>query len=171
MALTRNSKTMAAREKALRLARAAQQREAALLDLAEEYFVLTDEADAVRESAKSKGAALVEAAKAKAAQLVADADIEAKARLEKAPEVVARMLATGATRADVAERLDLSVSTVRKIDVEKARPTVETSPAGQGSEEEQAAEVGAPVFDDGERFAQWQDRAEHDTSREPVPVG
>ena len=160
---------VAAREKALRLARAAQEREAVLLNLAEEYFLLTDEADAVRESAKSKGDALVEAAKVKAAQLATDAEAEVRALQEKAPLVVGRMLETGAARADVASRLDLSVSTVRKIDIERGDSGGEAS-SGQ-PEAVAAPEPLSPVRDGSEVEHSWDETTGDVRTHEPVPVG
>jgi hypothetical protein len=173
VALTRNSRAVAAREKARSLARAAQEREAVLLSLAEEYFVLTGEAEALRDEAADKGARLIEAAKVKAAELAAVAGTEAAVRLGRTPEVVARMLETGASRADVAARLELSVSTVRKIDIDRTGAVAPADQSDDASGDSGPAEAWAEHSDEREHRedVSGSGNQEHGVLREPVPVG
>lgn len=115
MALTKNSRLVAARAKAQELARAAQEREAKLIDLAADYFLEIANVDAVKEDAAAKGRELVEAAKARAKELSAKAAAESTQHLADSENVIGKMLDTGASKEDVAARLELGVAVVRKV--------------------------------------------------------
>ena len=115
MALTKNSRLVAARAKAQELARAVQEREAKLIELAADYFLEIANVDAVKEDAATKGRELVEAAKAKAKELSAKATADSTQHLADSENVIGKMLDTGASKEDVAARLELGLAAVRKI--------------------------------------------------------
>ena len=115
MALTKNSRLVAARAKAQELARAVQEREAKRIDLTADYFLEIANVDAVKEDAAAKGRGLVEAAKAKAKELSAKATADSTQHLAESENVIGKMLDTGASKEDVAARLELGVAAVRKI--------------------------------------------------------
>ena len=115
MALSKNSRLVAARAKAQELARAVQEREAKLIELAADYFLEIANVDAVKEDAAAKGRGLVEAAKAKAKELSAKATADSTQHLAESENVIGKMLDTGASKEDVAARLELGVAAVRKI--------------------------------------------------------
>ena len=102
MAKAHNSKLVEARRKARELATAQQERHEKLLSLAEEYFVAADDADSI-----------VSAAREAAAKLIKDAEAQSEAKRADAQKVIASMVGTGASVADVASRLDLSAAAVR----------------------------------------------------------
>lgn len=132
MALTKNSRLVAARAKAQELARAAQEREAKLIDLAADYFLEIANVDAVKEDAAAKGRELIEAAKAKAKELSAKAATDSTQHLEDSEIAIGKMLDTGASKEDVAARLGLGLAVVRKV--AKKRAAVHTD-AGDDSVE------------------------------------
>ena len=115
MALSKNSRLVAARAKAQELARAVQEREATLIELAADYFLEIANVDAVKEDAATKGRELVEAAKAKAKELSAKATADSTQHLADSENVIGKMLDTGASKEDVAARLELGVGAVRKV--------------------------------------------------------
>lgn len=115
MALTKNSRLVAARAKAQELARAAQEREAKLIDLAAEYFLEIANVDAVKEDAAVKGRELIEAAKTKAKELNVKAATDSTQHLADSEAMIGKMLETGASREDVAARLGLGLAVVRKV--------------------------------------------------------
>lgn len=133
MALTKNSRLVAARAKAQELARAAQEREAKLIDLAAEYFLEIANVDAVKEDAAAKGRELVEAAKAKAKELSAKAATDSTQHLADSEAMIGKMLETGASREDVAARLGLGLAVVRKV--AKKRAAVHTDTGNDSVEE------------------------------------
>lgn len=120
MALTKNSRLVAARAKAQELARTVQEREAKLIDLAADYFLEIANVDAVKDDAAAKGRELVEAAKAKAKELSAKAATDSTQHLAESENVIGKMLDTGASKEDVAARLELGLAAVRKVAKKRA---------------------------------------------------
>ncbi|MHC6223164.1 hypothetical protein [Arthrobacter sp. MMS24-S77] len=102
MAKAHNSKLVEARRKARELATAQQERHEKLLTLAEEFFVASDEADGV-----------VAEAKEAAARLIKDAEEQSETKRAEAQKIIATMVETGASVADVASRLDVTAAAVR----------------------------------------------------------
>lgn len=102
MAKAHNSKLVEARRKARELATAQQERHEKLLTLAEEFFVVSDEADTA-----------VSAAREAAARLIQEAEAHSAAKRVEAQKHVSAMVETGASVSDVASRLDISAAAVR----------------------------------------------------------
>lgn len=127
MALTKNSRLVAARAKAQELARTAKERDAKLIDLAADYFVEIANVDAVKEDAAVKGRALVEAAKAKAKELSAKAATASTQHLAKSENVIGKMLDIGASKEDVAARLELGLAAVRKVIKKRSTVVADTT--------------------------------------------
>lgn len=102
MAKAHNSKLVEARRKARELAKAQQERHEKLLSLAEDFFVVSDDADNV-----------VSAAREAAALMIRDAEAHSATKRTEALKHVAAMVETGASVSDVAARLDISPAAVR----------------------------------------------------------
>lgn len=113
MAKAHNSKLVEARRKARELATAQQERHEKLLTLAEEFFVASDEADGVVAEAKDA-----------AARLIKDAEEQSESKRAEAQKIIAAMVETGASVADVASRLDVTTAAVRAA-VKAAGPAKE----------------------------------------------
>jgi len=108
----------AARERATEQAAEFRRREAALEELAVDYFVAVDGIDEIDAEAARQ-----------IAEIRARADMETSAARREATEVMTRMLAEGITRSEVAKRLGIPVREVAK------------APAGAG------VSVGQPADD------------------------
>lgn len=121
MAKAHNSKLVEARRKARELATAQQERHEKLLALAEDFFVASDEADSV-----------VSAAREAAEKLIKDAEAQSETKRRRAQTIVAAMVGTGASVADVASRLDVTAAAVRAA--VKATAPVEKDNQDTGSE-------------------------------------
>ena len=135
MAKAHNSKLVEARRKARELAAAQQERHEKLIILAEEFFVASDEAEGV-----------VSAAKEAAARLIKDAEEQSETKRAEGQKIIAAMVETGASVADVASRLDVTAAAVRAA-VKTAAPA---------KEERDEAE---PVASPDERHEQHDDAA------------
>ena len=125
--MTKNSRLVAARAKAQELARTAKERDAKLIDLAADYFVEIANVDAVKEDAAVKGRALVEAAKTKAKELSAKAATASTQHLAKSENVIGKMLDIGASKEDVAARLELGLADVRKVIKKRSTVVADTT--------------------------------------------
>ncbi|KHL03799.1 hypothetical protein [Sinomonas humi] len=113
MAKAHNSKLVEARRKARELATAQQERHEKLIGLAESYFVANGEAEGFFADATEAAEKLMEDAMAKGRALVAEAKAKAAGKEKDARQFIAQMVATGASVADVASRLDVKVAVVR----------------------------------------------------------
>lgn len=113
MAKAHNSKLVEARRKARELATAQHERHEKLIGLAESYFVMNDEADSAVAAATDAAEKLMEDAMAKGRALVAEAYAKSDGKRKEAREFIAQMVATGASVADVASRLDVKAAVVR----------------------------------------------------------
>jgi len=102
-----------ARRRARELAAAQQERHEKLLGLAESYFVAANNADAMVQEAADAALRLVEEAQTKGHDLVRAAKERSTEKRSAARRLIAEMVETGASVADVASRLDLKSSAVR----------------------------------------------------------
>ncbi|MHA7174860.1 hypothetical protein ACX80B_17530 [Arthrobacter monumenti] len=126
---TKASRQAAARKRAYELAEDRRKREDQLLEHAESYFMAQGEIEDIQAALDQK-----------IAELRAKADRDTAAVRTRADEQIVKMLSTGEPRSGVAERLGLSVSTVRKTekattpdnDVKPARSAAEPGSDGSG---------------------------------------
>ncbi|MDQ4504442.1 hypothetical protein [Sinomonas sp. ASV322] len=144
MAKAHNSKLVEARRKARELATAQQERHEKLIDLAESYFVANGEAEAVVAAAEDAAEKLMEDAVAKGRALVDEARVKSAGKENDARQFIAQMVATGASVADVASRLDVKAAVVRAAVKEASEAAKaehrEAEPADQDGEHADAPE-------------------------------
>ncbi len=144
MAKTHNSKLVQARQRARELATAQQERHEKLLQLAETFFVASDDADSVVTEAKEEAARLIRAAEEKS-----------ETKRAEARKVVAAMVDTGASVADVAARLGMTVAAVRAAIKTAATATSEAAQDDHAGEDR----VGDDSASSAQQYEQQDDAA------------